>query len=366
MKKLLLLAFVLFCTIANAQKIKKEFYSTKEIYKETTYEHGKRNGSEKFYNKNGIVYLERIYLDDSQNGLEKEYYEPSGKLKREVPYINGQRIGIEKKYYESGIVMSEGVFSGDGQLNGIYKEYYENGILKSEETKENSYTIGHIKNYTEKGEIDNSKTETTSKKKTSDDGLVYIEVYENELKNGIEKWYYKSGKVKFDIPYLDGKKEGVKKEYYENGVLKMETTYSNDEESGNINNYTQNGILEKNGNTNLGGSQKRLAMFNPTKNQILKSNYEYEDFLIGRANAAEQSAVANMCSCCGGTGHTSGMVDGKVDTTTQNSNSKSDGGYGFSGVTTTTTTTTTSTSSVNVQNYERKRCSCCNGTGKNR
>ena len=65
-----------------------------------------------------------------------------------------------------------------------------------------------------------------------------------ELKNGVYKEYYMSGKLKHELPFKDGCIDGVEKYYYENGKLEMETIYS----KGKViktKKYYENGAEEK-------------------------------------------------------------------------------------------------------------------------
>lgn len=57
--------------------------------------------------------------------------------------------------------------------------------------------------------------------------LKYEIPYENGEINGVEKKYYKSGKLKEETPYEYDKKKDVSKDYYESGQLKEERLYKN-------------------------------------------------------------------------------------------------------------------------------------------
>ena len=57
--------------------------------------------------------------------------------------------------------------------------------------------------------------------------LEYEIPYENNERNGVWKGYYESGKLKYEFPFENDKANGVAKEYYESGKLKQETLYKN-------------------------------------------------------------------------------------------------------------------------------------------
>jgi len=61
--------------------------------------------------------------------IKKVYYE-TGELWMETPYKNGKRNGIEKRYYISGKLLSETTWKDD-QLHGIDVDYAD-GIIDSE------------------------------------------------------------------------------------------------------------------------------------------------------------------------------------------------------------------------------------------
>lgn len=56
--------------------------------------------------------------------------------------------------------------------------------------------------------------------------------FKNNVKNGMFKTYYKNGKLESEIPYIDDKREGIGKKYYESGELLSETTLKDDKSEG--------------------------------------------------------------------------------------------------------------------------------------
>ena len=68
--------------------------------------------------------------------------------------------------------------------------------------------------------------------------------FKNGKENGIEKEYYKNGRLKRETPYTDGELNGVEKRYYENGQLAGETPFKNGKENGVEKSYYESGQLE--------------------------------------------------------------------------------------------------------------------------
>lgn len=67
--------------------------------------------------------------------------------------------------------------------------------------------------------------------------------FKNGKENGIEKEYYKNGRLKRETPYTDGKANGIEKKYYENGRLKGETPYTDGKLNGVVKEYYETGEL---------------------------------------------------------------------------------------------------------------------------
>lgn len=61
--------------------------------------------------------------------------------------------------------------------------------------------------------------------------------------NGVEKYYFESGKLMRETPYKDDRINGVEKIYFENGGLQDETTYVNGSVIGDAKTYFENGKL---------------------------------------------------------------------------------------------------------------------------
>lgn len=81
-------------------------------------------------------------------------------------------------------------------------------------------------------------------KTTIIEGLnIYMHALRKE--HGIEKWYYESGELKYEIPYEHGKKYGIEKLYYESGELKRESPFTNSKRHGILKEYYKNGQIKE-------------------------------------------------------------------------------------------------------------------------
>ena len=80
-------------------------------------------------------------------------------------------------------------------------------------------------------------------KSDSEFRLSYVTSYVNGKKHGIEKKYYESGQLLWEIPFVNGKRHGIWKGYYESGQLLWETPYINGEAHGIGKGYYESGQL---------------------------------------------------------------------------------------------------------------------------
>jgi hypothetical protein len=69
--------------------------------------------------------------------------------------------------------------------------------------------------------------------------------YKNNIKQGDEIWYYKSGKPYRVTPYIQGRSNGIQKLYYENGKLMAEVPFKNGNPGVGLKEYNQDGSLVK-------------------------------------------------------------------------------------------------------------------------
>ena len=196
--------------------------------------------------------------------------------------------GYNKFYYENGKLSSEGPMR-DGKPDGYWKTYSENGVIKSEGNRKNFQLDSVWKFYTEKGKLAFEYNYATGKKNglrktydTKDGYMTMSENFVNDVKQGNTVYYYKNGKVKQTVPFINGKeegkgfefaidstiitltdykmgfiqheekinrrsadslKQGIWKEFYPTGILKNEVTYSDGKMNGYLKEYSPKGSL---------------------------------------------------------------------------------------------------------------------------
>jgi len=164
-----------------------DFYPAGEIRAKGTYMNNQRSGSWTFYFRSGGVEQKGRFQRDRYQGLWTWYY-PNGNVWREESYFNGREDGMFTEYEKNGSILTKGDF-----ING-------------EREGEWIYQVG---DHEERG------------------------TYQIGLREGIWKYYYNNGKLKYEGNYSQGNPDRRHKYYYPSGALKEEQ-------------YYQLGIREKN------------------------------------------------------------------------------------------------------------------------
>ncbi len=118
---------------------------------------------------------------------------------------SGGSLGLGKKvkreYFTGGQIRSEFIMDDDTGRNGTLKKYGYDGKVTS---------IAHIR---------------------------------NGVRDGIETWFDKQGRVLMRVPYVNGKKHGRQEAYYENGDLMITYTYRNGVKDGPATTYNKDGSI---------------------------------------------------------------------------------------------------------------------------
>jgi antitoxin component YwqK of YwqJK toxin-antitoxin module len=138
--------------------------------------------------------------------------------------------GYNKFYYDNGAISSEG-YMKDGKPEGYWKNYHKNGKLKIEGNRKNFQLDSVWKFYDEKGRITKSINYKVGKKNglsANYDTLqkvVNSESYVNDIKQGLLRTFYRSGKTKSIMPYDKGKQDGTAYEYSEDSLITSVSVY---------------------------------------------------------------------------------------------------------------------------------------------
>ncbi len=130
----------------------------------------------------------------------------------------------KKFVYDNGSTSSEG-YMVDGKPDGYWKTYYPDGGLKTE---------GNRKEF---------KLDSTWKFYREDSTLERIITYANDLKNGLEQTFLKTGKEKDELLFVNNIKNGEAKYFYESGQLWKRVNFQNNKEEGKAVEYAEDGRI---------------------------------------------------------------------------------------------------------------------------
>jgi antitoxin component YwqK of YwqJK toxin-antitoxin module len=261
-----------------------------------------------------------------KNGREGQwfFYQKNGKIDTDAIFMNGKLNGNCKFYYENGQIKEEKEFKSD-KIDGLVKLYYENGTIKESGTWINGEANGKFLFYNEKGTKYSECTYINGEKNGieitfDENGSKTAEYYlTNNLKNGEEKVYYTSSKLKEQRFWKMGKRYGSAKVFYESGQIQVNGNFLNDKLHGDFIVYYENG------KTRLKAKYDTTSL---AKDYLIGDFYEYnEDGTIKEHGFAHGTGLIEdkspknetnfsknemsktyKCKCCKGT--INGISDG--------------------------------------------------------
>lgn len=214
----------------------KSFYPNDKIEKEIYYINDTINGLYKEFSQSGSLLKQEHYfkgnllkdsLADSTNAIEwKEEFYDNGRRKYYGAFRQGIKIGIHKEYdqagniviakeyNDAGVFIAEGVVDTMDRRQGKWKYYYETGELKGEGMFKNNLKTGDWIYYYMDGKIE-------QKGKFNKDKI-----------DSKWLWYYPNGKVWREEYYELGKEEGSFTEYNDSGKVILKGQYLDGERTG--------------------------------------------------------------------------------------------------------------------------------------
>lgn len=156
-----------------------DLYLTGETRAKGSYQNNQRSGTWIFYFRTGGIEQKGRFERGRYQGLWSWYY-PNGNIWREESYFNGREDGMFVEYDRNGSILTKGDYiSGEKEGEWIYQvgDHQERG----------AFVIG--------------------------------------LREGIWKYYFNNGKIKYEGFYSQGNPDKRHKYYYSSGVLKEDQYY---------------------------------------------------------------------------------------------------------------------------------------------
>jgi len=260
------------------KEMKKPFYQL--ISKESfNYTNGQKTGIHKEYDKKENLVLEEELKDGVKNGSFKSY--KGDVIVEEGTYSNGLMTGEWIFRHDNGNLKGQGNYvngdMGEKDKTGIPKKgregnwvlYHENGNISKERNYTNGLITGIDKAYYKSGKIWYINNNVPEDNVSVPDGES-LSYYENgELKeksfwkmgrrHGKTILFYENGNTKESGNYVEFKRDSLQLFYYENGELEEKSFWTMGKRNGKYKSYYKNGnikeeITYRNGNVRFNGN----------------------------------------------------------------------------------------------------------------
>jgi antitoxin component YwqK of YwqJK toxin-antitoxin module len=158
--------------------------------------------------------------------------------------------GLTVFHYENGQISSIGTMR-NGKPDGYWKTFYENGVVKSEGNRLNFELDSIWTFYNDTGKVVLQITYKNGKKngirRTYQEDEVMEENFVDDVKQGFTNYFYPNGKLKKEVPFVDGLEEGLGKMFAADDGRVIELIHYRKgyiEEIENINRIDKNGYKQ--------------------------------------------------------------------------------------------------------------------------
>ena len=216
------------------------YYDNGQQYKSIKYKNGLTVGEFIIYYKNGGILRKGTWVEtpDSylQVGLDKtleEYFE-NGQLHIRQEWKMNAPHGLHEEYFENGQLKSKKTYTDFVINDGPLQTFHSNGKVHEEYTIINGEIEGLLNTYYEYFSLKSETTYLDGKKGKYKEFYRYPEQlkkegqYDNDLRSGEWKSYFKDGVLQEKGKYMSDKRVGFWIENYESGVIQYQRNYLND------------------------------------------------------------------------------------------------------------------------------------------
>lgn len=194
----LLYALILIAIIfSSCTKTVTTIYPSGKIESEITFRGTKKHGRATWFYEYGAIRQIATYRNDQLEGKLTRWY-PNGDKELEETYLQGKRNGTSTTWGENNLPEEEKNFAND-TLEGVYRRWFEDGSLQIKGNYHKGFFEGKWTYYSPAGLVVGDGIFKQGKGiLTGYDlpGNKLREVqYENNLRNGAEKWFDRQGNV---------------------------------------------------------------------------------------------------------------------------------------------------------------------------
>ena len=200
------------------------FFSSGDTAEVENFAEGKKDGRWQTWFENGKVSTITPYRKDLREGTWVYYFE-DGSMQNQGAFAKDKKEGHYTSWYANGKKQSEGDFSKDKET-GTWQEWYSTGGVKTV-TKHADTTL-YLMEYndsTGKKIISNGNGKLTVY--SSPGKIAAVGNYAGGLKDGLWKFYVKSGDEDYEGVFKAGKMNGDYSSFYPANKIKAKGTYGN-------------------------------------------------------------------------------------------------------------------------------------------
>jgi antitoxin component YwqK of YwqJK toxin-antitoxin module/Tfp pilus assembly protein PilF len=279
--------------------IRKEFSETGVLQSVAQFVNDKKNGAFKTYYNNGQLESEGNYTDDKISGPYKAYFD-DGAVSTVAQYDQGKPTGELKRFYANGKPESIENYS-NGVLEGEYVSYHDNGQLYTKYINKKGKVEGDVQYFDTDGKMYSTITfendrikaaryfDKTGKQTGSSEvskGKLDLTSYlpggakkafspynAKGYLEGVQVYYFGSGKEKESNTYANGELNGDAVTYYCNGQKNITTTYVAGKKDGYYTSHFLHGSKEEEGWYKDDQLQGEWLTYNEAGNLVARSNY---------------------------------------------------------------------------------------------
>lgn len=207
-----------------------------------------KNGPYETYHKNGQLKTVGQYENDKKIGDWKDYH-PNGNLRQKYSYTKGKKNKELKLYFKNGNIHFETI---NERGDYIRKGYFKSGKLQFEQQLKN----GYFKNYYKDGT------------------LKVLSNYKDGQLHGLWTQYYPDSSIEWEVDYFEGYKQGEFKHYYATDTLELKGIFIKGKKEGEESHYYENGQLEWAGEHKNNKPNKKWTHYDEKGSEIETLNFK--------------------------------------------------------------------------------------------
>lgn len=238
-------------------EIRRNYYPNGQVKTKATYLNDTMDGVRREYDRDGNI-TDAYVMDQGKvvgkgivdkQGMKqnewKEYYK-SGKIKAKGQYLDNVKVGDWIYYFENGQIEQRGEYNENGKAEGLWRWYYSNGQLRRQEYLKNGIPDGMYKEFTFDGKLWARGNYEDSLRQgnwlVTHRGYKEVGKYDYGVRQG--EWrHYKGDVLVYEGKFVDGLPNGKHVAFWDNGNKKYEGVYNMGEKNGEWRRYTRTGEL---------------------------------------------------------------------------------------------------------------------------